>query len=55
MEMTFTESELKLIRFALRLQYEVHKRNDFRVLALEVDELRSKINDAVIEARSMVV
>jgi hypothetical protein len=34
---------------ALRLQEDLHKRNDFPALTLEVQGLRSKIADAIID------
>lgn len=40
--------EVEVIRQALRYAEETHKRNDFKVLVLEVQDLRSKINDAII-------
>lgn len=42
------QRELDVIRQALRYAEEMHKRNDFKVLVLEVQDLRSKINDAII-------
>lgn len=55
MEMTFTDREIEIIRMALRLQEEAHKRNDFKVLVLEVADLRSKVNDAVLDYHDMLV
>ena len=43
-----TDRELVVIRQALRTEEERHKRNDFKVLVLEAQELRSKIADSVI-------
>lgn len=40
--------EVDVIRQALRYAEETHKRNDFKVLVLEVQDLRSKINDDII-------
>lgn len=40
--------EVEVIRQALRYAEETHKRNDFKVLVLEVQDLRSKVNDAII-------
>lgn len=45
-----TASEVEIIRQALRAQEEAHKRNDFKALVLQVQELRSKISDAIIES-----
>ncbi len=41
--------EVELIRSALRLQEEDHKRNGFTTLQRNVQVLRSLINDAVID------
>lgn len=43
-----SDRELIVIRQALRTEAERHKRNDFKVLLLEVEDLRSKIADSVI-------
>lgn len=45
-----TEREVEVIRMALRLQEDNHKRNDFPSLVLEVQTLRSKIADAIIDS-----
>jgi hypothetical protein len=45
-----TPSEVEVIRQALRAQEETHKRNDFKALVLQVQELRSKISDAILES-----
>lgn len=50
-EMTFTDREIEVIRMALRLQEENHKRNGFNVLVLEVADLRSKIADSLLDNR----
>jgi hypothetical protein len=44
-----TNREVEVIRMALRLQEDLHKRNDFPALTLEVQGLRSKIADAIID------
>ena len=44
-----TSREVEIVRMALRLQEDLHKRNDFPALTLEVQELRSKIADAIID------
>jgi len=44
-----TPREVEVIRGALRLQEDNHKRNDFPALVVEVQELRSKIADAIID------
>lgn len=54
MNLELTEREVEVIRQALRHNEEAHKRNDFKVLVLEVQDLRSKINDAIINQRVKV-
>jgi hypothetical protein len=44
-----TDREILVIRDALRAQYEMHKRNDFRGMWTEVDALRSKMSDAALD------
>jgi len=44
-----TPKEVEIVRIALRLQEDLHKRNDFSALTLEVQGLRSKIADAIID------
>jgi len=46
-----TEREVEVIRMALRAEEDKHKRNDFKALTLEVQELRSKISDAIIDTK----
>lgn len=41
--------EVDVIRQALRSLEEQHKKHDFRLLVTETSELRSKVNDTVIE------
>ena len=48
MNLELTEREVEVIRQALRYAEETHKRNDFKLLVLEAQDLRSKINDAII-------
>ena len=43
-----TKREVEIIRGALRLQEDNHKRNDFPTLVVETQTLRSKIADAII-------
>ena len=50
-----SDRELIVIRQALRTEEERHKRNDFRVLELEAQELRSKIADIVINTTVKVL
>jgi hypothetical protein len=40
---------------ALRAQQDIHKRNDFKALVIEVESLRSKISDAILDLRAAVV
>jgi hypothetical protein len=47
--MVLTPREVEVIRGALRLQEDNHKRNDFPTLVLEVQALRSKVADIIIE------
>lgn len=55
MKLELTDREVEVIRLALRQAQDAHKRNDFKALVLEVEELRSKISDFVLDnARSMV-
>lgn len=44
-----TQREVEVIRMALRHQEDNHKRNDFPHLVAEVQTLRSKIADAIID------
>lgn len=44
-----TQREVEVIRMALRVQEDTHKRNDFTHLLVEVQDLRSKIADAIID------
>ena len=46
--LSLSSKEIELLRNALRLQEESYKRNDFRVMVLMCQELRSKIVDAMI-------
>jgi len=50
-----TPREVEVIRMALRAQQDIHKRNDFKILVLEVESLRSKISDAILDLRAAVV
>lgn len=50
-----TPREVEVIRMALRAQQDVHKRNDFKVLVIEVESLRSKIADAILDLQQAVV
>jgi hypothetical protein len=44
-----TQREVEVVRMALRLQEDNHKRNDFTHLLVEVQDLRSKIADMIID------
>jgi hypothetical protein len=44
-----TPREVEVIRMALRQAQDTHKRNDFKTLVLEVEDLRSKIANAIID------
>jgi hypothetical protein len=46
--LALTPREVEVVRMALRAQEDIHKRNGFSVLTLEVSDLRSKIADALL-------
>jgi hypothetical protein len=50
-----TPREVDVIRMALRTEYDKHKRNDFKALATENEQLRNKINDAILDSRTSLV
>lgn len=50
-----TEREVEVIRQALRKAEETHKRNDFKALVLEVQDLRSKVSDALLDTKQVLV
>lgn len=50
-----TPREVEVIRMALRAQQDIHSRNDFKILVIEVESLRSKISDAILDLRKAVV
>ena len=54
-DMNLTDREIDVIRMALRQQEEIHKRNGFSILLMEVSDLRSKINDYVLDKVRAVV
>lgn len=54
MNLNLTDREIEVIRMALRLQEENHKRNGFNVLILEVADLRSKIADSLLDNQAKV-
>jgi len=47
-----TPREVEVIRMALRQTQDLHQRNDFKVLVLEVADLRSKIVNAMIDSNA---
>lgn len=47
--LNLTPSEVTIIRSALRLQQDTHKRNDFRALEIAVGELRDKISNTLVD------
>ena len=47
-----TPREVEVVRMALRQAQDTHLRNDFKVLALEVAELRAKISDAILDTHA---
>jgi hypothetical protein len=49
-----SERDWSILVGALRHQEETHKRNDFKVLVLELQELRSRLNDAYIDKNLVV-
>ena len=50
-----TPREVEVIRMALRAQQNIHTRNDFKVLVIEVESLRSKIADAILDLHQALV
>jgi hypothetical protein len=46
-----TPRQVEVMRQALRLQEEAHKRNGFKVLEIEAQEFRSHISNAVIDSQ----
>lgn len=50
-----TAREVEVIRMALRSEEDKHKRNDFKALVTEVQDLRSKISDAILDSRKALV
>ena len=44
-----TETEVEVLRQALRHHIEHYKRNDFRVLANRTQDLLTKVSDAIID------
>ena len=50
----FSEREWHAVVGALRTQEENHKRNDFKALVSEMQEIRSRMNDAMIDRKLSV-
>ena len=50
-----SEREWSAIMGALRHQEESHKRNDFKALVNEMQELRSRLNDAYLDMKTLLV
>lgn len=55
MTIELSEREWTAIVGALRHQEESHKRNDFKALVLEMQEIRSRLNDVYIDSKAVVV
>ena len=50
----FSEREWQAVMSALRTQEEIHKRHDFKVLVLEMQTIRSRMADAMIDSKLSV-
>lgn len=50
----FTETEWNAVMGALRLQEDNHKRNDFKALVAQIQDIRSHMNDAMIDRKLSV-
>ena len=53
--LNLTPSEVQIIRLALRLQQDSHKRNDFKALEAAVANLRDKITNAMLEQHTLTL
>ena len=53
--LSLTPRETEVVRMALRAQEDIHKRNGFPALVIEVATLRSKIADAVLDKQMSMV
>lgn len=53
-EVEFTESAWSAVMGALRLQEENHRRNDFKALVAQIQDIRSQMNDAMIDSKLSV-
>ena len=54
MNVEMSERDWNVIVGALRHQEDAHKRNDFKALVIEVQELRSRLNDVYIDSKLSV-
>jgi len=50
----FAETEWNAVMGALRLQEENHRRNDFKALVAQIQDIRSRMNDAMIDSKLSV-
>jgi hypothetical protein len=46
-----SEREWSAVMGALRMQEEAHKRNDFKALVIEMQDIRSRFNDVYIDSK----
>lgn len=53
--LNLTPSEVQIVRLALRLQQDSHKRNDFKALESAVVTLRDKITNAMLEQHTLTL
>ena len=53
--LNLTPSEVQIIRLALRLQQDSHKRNDFKALESAVANLRDKVTNAMLEQHTLTL
>lgn len=54
-DIKLSEREWTVIKDSLRLQEETHKRNGFTTLVLEIQELRSTLNNAYLDKHGIMV
>ena len=47
----FSEREWSAVMGALRMQEEAHKRNGFKALVAQIQDIRSQMNDAMIDSK----
>ena len=53
--LNLTPSEVQIVRLALRLQQDSHKRNDFKALESAVANLRDKVTNAMLEQHTLTL